>query len=137
MLQATILHQSVASYDTACKYINSISSTGAKRRDGCEGAPWRLSALTVIPILRAAASVRRLQTGWTMNPELKSPAANWGAPADAFARLEGDWTLVRHLDGRLLTKGLATFTANDDGRLWLIDWESAYRSCSRRSAPAG
>jgi hypothetical protein len=52
-----------------------------------------------------------------MNTELKSPVANWGAPADVFARLEGDWTLIRHVDGRPLMKGHATFTANDDGSL--------------------
>jgi hypothetical protein len=52
-----------------------------------------------------------------MNTELKSSVANWGAPADVFARLEGDWRLVRHADGRPLMKGHATFTASDDGSL--------------------
>jgi Family of unknown function (DUF6314) len=40
---------------------------------------------------------------------------DWGTPADVLARLEGDWTLTRHVDGRALMKGLATFSANDDG----------------------
>jgi Family of unknown function (DUF6314) len=52
-----------------------------------------------------------------MNTELKSSVANWGAPADVFARLEGDWTLIRHVDGRPLMTGLATFSANGDGSL--------------------
>jgi hypothetical protein len=52
-----------------------------------------------------------------MNTELKSSAAHWGAAADVFARLHGDWTLVRHVDGRPLMRGFATFRANDDGGL--------------------
>jgi Family of unknown function (DUF6314) len=95
----------------------------------------------------ATASVPRLQTGWTMNTELKSPVASWGAPADVFARLEGDWRLVRHVDGRPLMKGLATFTANDDasltyherGRVHLADGQGfeAERRYLYRASPAG
>jgi hypothetical protein len=59
----------------------------------------------------------RLQTGLTMNTELKPSVANWGAAADVLARLEGEWTLIRHVDGRPLMKGRATFSANHDASL--------------------
>jgi hypothetical protein len=52
-----------------------------------------------------------------MNTELKPSVANWGAAADVLARLEGDWRLIRHVDGRPLMKGRATFSANHDGSL--------------------
>jgi uncharacterized protein DUF6314 len=48
---------------------------------------------------------------------MKTSTANWGAPADVLARLEGDWTIVRHVDGQHLLKGIATFSANGDGSL--------------------
>jgi hypothetical protein len=58
-----------------------------------------------------------MQPRWTMNTDLKSSIANWGTACDVFARLEGDWTLDRHVDGRALMKGFATFRANHDGSL--------------------
>jgi hypothetical protein len=55
---------------------------------------------------------------------MKPSIANWGDPADVLARLEGEWTLVRHVDRRYLLGGRATFSANGDGSL-------TYHECGR------
>jgi uncharacterized protein DUF6314 len=82
-----------------------------------------------------------------MNTQLKPPVANWGGGADVFARLQGDWTLIRQVDGRALMKGLATFTANHDGcltyhergRIHLADGQTleAERRYLYRASPTG
>jgi hypothetical protein len=106
---------------------------------------WRRLATKASPFRRLRFALARIAR--TKNMELKSSVANWGAPADVLARLDGDWTLVRHVDGRPLMSGLATFSANHDGslayhergRLHLADGQAleAERRYLYRASPTG
>ncbi len=78
---------------------------------------------------------------------MKTSTAHWGSPGDVLARLEGDWKIVRHVDGQPLLRGIATFRTNGDGsltyhergRLHLADGQQfeAERRYLYRASPGG